>query len=171
MPQIDPAAPSKTWRLSAQGWGAATRLAHKLADLGPGRVVASPEPKAEDTGRVIAEAINWPFAVDAGLAEHARETVGFLPKDELEAKIARLFAEPDTLALGEETANQALARFSAAIERHRGDDTLLAAAHGTVITLWTCARFPQDAMAFWRALAAPCALVFEGEAAPRIVTS
>src|SRR5262249_23572282 len=161
MPQIDPAAPSKEWRLSAEGWGTASRLAHKLAAFGPGRVVASPEPKATDTGRVIAEAIDWPFAIEPGLAEHSRDTRGVPPQDEVEAKIERLFGEPSALVYGEETADAAHARFAAAIERHRGADTLMAVCHGTVITLWVSRRFGLEPMAFWRRLGLPCAVVID----------
>ncbi|HWA60321.1 MAG TPA: histidine phosphatase family protein [Caulobacteraceae bacterium] len=171
MPQIDPAVPAKDWRLSDQGWGAATTLAHKLKGFGPGRVVASPEPKATDTGHVIAEAIGWPFEVEPAFAEHSRATVKFGTQAEVEASIRRLFEEPDRLVYGEETADQAHARFAEAIERHlaASSGTLLAACHGTVITLWVSRRYGLDPMPFWKSLALPSAVVIEDGAPPRLI--
>ena len=117
MPLIDETKPPREWPISPEGRVASERLADKLAGLGVASVAASSEPKANDTGAVIAARLGVPMLTDAGLAEHHREAAPFLPRAEFEAAIARLFLEPDQLIYGEETADQAHARFAAALER------------------------------------------------------
>jgi 2,3-bisphosphoglycerate-dependent phosphoglycerate mutase len=162
MPAIDEARPSKDWPISPEGRIAAGRMAEKLAPFVPAFVIASPEPKAADTGRVVAQRLGAPIAFDADLAEHHRETVGWLPRAQVEAAIEGLLRQPDRLIYGEETGDEAHARFAGAVERHslaHPDQALIVATHGTVISLWLSRRLGVDPMPLWRSLSLPSAVV------------
>lgn len=166
MPAIDEGRPSKDWLLSEEGRAAAARLAEKLRVFAPAHVAASTEPKAADTGRVIAETLGVPISFDAGLVETYRETVGWLPRAEVEAGIEGLFRRPSELVYGEETGDQAYDRFAAALERHAAaqeQGALVVASHGTVISLWVGRRLRLDPMPLWRSLTLPCAVVMTDE--------
>lgn len=175
MPAIDEDRPSKLWPLSEEGRAAAARLAEKLRGLGPARVAASTEPKAADTGRIIAGTLQAPIVFDDDLVETHRETVGWLPRIEVEAAIEGLFRRPTELVYGEETGDAAHARFAAAVERARAAAPIgatIIAAHGTVISLWVSRRLGVDPMSFWRSLPLPGAVVVAAdEASFEIVTA
>ncbi len=162
MPAIDEAAPSKDWPISPEGRVAAARLAEKLAPYVPAYVIASTEPKAADTGRIVAERLGAPIAFDGDLVETHRETVGWLPRARVEAGVEGLFRAPDKLTYGEETGDHAFGRFAGALDRHGSahpDETLIVASHGTVISLWLSRRLDDDPMPLWRGLALPSAVV------------
>ncbi len=166
MPAIDEDRPSKLWPLSEEGRAAAGRLAEKLRPLAPARIAASTEPKAADTGRIIAETLGVPIAFDEDLVETFRETVGWLPRAEVEARIEGLFRRPAERVYGEETGDAAHARFAAAIERAVAGETsttVAVAAHGTVIALWVSRRLGIDPMTLWRSLPLPSAVVVDGD--------
>ncbi len=86
----------------------------------PLRCIASDEPKAQQTAQPLADRLGITVEIMPGLHEHERRTVDYLDDEAFQATMARFFAEPDTLVFGEETANQALARFTAAVEGYAG---------------------------------------------------
>ena len=156
----DPATPSSEWRLSEHGRSLATRLAPKLLPFTPTRVITSEEPKAAETGQLIAVALGLPWHTAPGLHEHERPYVPyFATVEEFESAVARFFARPDELVFGSETANQALARMETAVAAQRAAypaDTLILVTHGTVLTLLLCRHNPQlDPFTFWRSLTLP----------------
>ena len=159
MPTIDPAAPSRFWRLSDEGRAASVRMGQRLARLAPAAIVSSDEPKAVETASIISQALGLAPAVDADLGETKRETVPFQDRETFEAGIARFFDEPSSLVFGEETGNEAFARFSAAIDRRARWAPLVVVAHGTVISLYVSRRGGGEAMELWRSLGLPHALV------------
>lgn len=178
-PQIDPALPARRWPLSDRGRAQAAALAEEMRSLAPGRVVASREPKAAETGRVLARAWACPFALADGLQEHDREGVAYLPEATFRAEVARFFAEPQRRVLGRESAREAADRFAAAVDavlaaggaapgavdasldggrRSAGadaEDVAVIVAHGTVISLFLADRCGVDGFATWSALALP----------------
>jgi broad specificity phosphatase PhoE len=165
MPEVTPGAPPSTWPLSDEGRVAAAALAGKLAPRNPVAIVASREVKAFDTARAMGEVLGLIPAQDEGLGEHLNETGDFLPRAEIEARIERLFAEPDKLVHGEETGDQARERFAAAIARQRQahpTGTLVLVAHGRVIALWASRELGIEAMPLWRSLGLASALVIDG---------
>jgi broad specificity phosphatase PhoE len=92
------------------------------------------------------------------LHEHERDTVVFLRRAEFEAAVAGFFARPDELALGRETAAQALDRFSRAVDgvlAAHPQGTVAIVTHGTVLSLFVAARTGVDPFPFWRDLALP----------------
>ena len=78
----------------------------------PTAIIASDELKAQQTAQPLADRLGLAVEVIADLHEHERRTVDYLDDATFQATMARFFAEPDALVFGEETASQALARFS-----------------------------------------------------------
>ena len=171
MPEIDERRPSFEWRLSDEGRAAAAVLAGKLDHLGLAHIVASTEPKAEETALIMGRVLGLDCDLDPGLVEHRREKVGFLPRDAFEDRVRDFFERPGERVFGEESADEAHDRFAAALERQRrAAGALLAVCHGTVITLWVTRRHRLEPMAFWRRLTLPSAVVIDAGADPRLVT-
>ena len=158
-----PDVPAREWALSPSGQADATRLAELLATYAPSTIIASDELKAQQTARPLADRLGLPLTVMAGLHGHERRSVGYLGNVAFQATMARFFAEPDTLVFGEETAYQALTRFSQAIgdalALHPGGDIALFT-HGTVLSLFVAAHSDTDPMTFWRTLHLPAWMVF-----------
>lgn len=164
-PLKQPDVPARDWPLSPAGQADAARLADLLAPYAPAAIFASDELKARQTAQPLADHLDLPVTVAPGLHEHERRSVGYLDDATFQATMARLFAEPDTLVFGEETANQALARFSQAV----GDALALYAnasgdlaifTHGTVLSLFVAAHSDHDPMTFWYHLNLPAWVVF-----------
>lgn len=92
------------------------------------------------------------------LHENDRTGLGWLGSEELEATIARFFAAPDQRTMGHETADEAYARFAAAVEdvclRHPVGNIAIVA-HGTVITLFVSRRTGLEPFPFWMRLGLP----------------
>ncbi|TAK13978.1 MAG: histidine phosphatase family protein [Anaerolineae bacterium] len=158
-PEPDATAPASEWRLSHEGRRATVALAAGLQDAGITRLVASFEPKAVETARLLAAELGIPSAIAAGLHEHDRSNVGFLPAQErLEELIKELFDKPEERVFGKETANEARFRFQAAVERlleANPGETLGVVSHGTVISLLVSAANGFDGYAYWKSMGMP----------------
>jgi broad specificity phosphatase PhoE len=157
-PVVERDLPPDRWRLSDAGRQSCAALAERVAPYRPGALVASEEPKAAETAALLAAHLGMPWRSAPGLHEHRRGRGAWLDRGAWEAQIARLFAEPDTLVFGQETAAQARTRFAAAVDRELaacGGETLALVAHGTVITLLLAQRAGVDPLPFWRGLALP----------------
>jgi broad specificity phosphatase PhoE len=157
----EPEVSSHTWVLSPDGREQAWQLARELSKQSPVTgIYASSETKALETGRILAEELGISCQTFDGLHEHERHTAPFFPTQaEFQAAIARLFACPDELVFGEETAAQASARFDAAIhqigQRHPSGDIAIVT-HGTVLSLFIARHNPAiDVFEFWRQLTMP----------------
>jgi broad specificity phosphatase PhoE len=162
MPQLEPDVPSREWRLSDAGREGATILAGRLAPYAPGVIVASTEPKATETAQIAAAQLGTTMTTRDGLQENDRTGLGWLSTAELEARIARFFAEPGTLVMGHETADQAHARFAAAVDAicaMHPDETVVIVAHGTVITLYVSRATGIEPFPFWKRLGLPSFVV------------
>jgi broad specificity phosphatase PhoE len=161
-PEIDPDQPASAWRLSEEGGRECAPLADEVATYGPTRMLASAEPKATETATAIAARLGLPVLTDPDLGEHDRLGVPYLGPDAWDRALARLFAEPDQLVLGRETADAARDRFARAVERAvrlHPSDNLAVVTHGTVLALFVAQHNGLDAMAFWRRLALPALVV------------
>lgn len=160
MPIIDPSRPASTWKLSDEGRSASEAMARELARFDIRAIVASEEPKAAETGAVIAGTLNIPLSTAPGLHEHERERVDWLGMEAWHAQIRRLFNYPDEMVFGLETANQALRRFRSAVQRvqasslHR-EGALGIASHGTVMSLYLADLRNEDPYSIWKDLALP----------------
>lgn len=162
-PAREYAVPAREWPLSPAGRADAERLAHALVPYAPAVIVASDEPKAQETAQPLADRLGLTVHVSAGLREHERRSVGYLGAEAFQAAVARFFAEPDALVFGEETAQQALARFSAAVDEALArfpDGSVALFAHGTVLSLFVAAHSDVGPMTFWRDLGLPAWVIF-----------
>lgn len=161
-PQIDPLVPAREWHLSEEGRLCCQPLADKLAGYEPGMIVASTEPKAIETARIVAARLDKPFEVAKGLHEHDRSNVAFYAPQVFDAAVATFFRQPGALVFGRETALQAQERFSGAVEgileRYAGENVVIVA-HGTVITLFVAAHAAIEPFAFWKRLGLPSFVV------------
>ncbi len=167
LPELQPDRPASGWRLSEEGRRRCAPLVEALTVYKPEVIVASAEPKATETARLVAERMALPYRVVDGLHEHDRSNVGWLGTAQLEASVARFFAEPQALVLGLETAEQAQRRFVGAVGgvlESNPDRNVVIVAHGTVITLFVAqmaaAATPGfSAFAFWKELGLPSFVV------------
>lgn len=162
MPHLEPGVPSCDWRLGAAGRAGAARLAEHLTAYAPGVIVASVEPKATETARIVADRLGMGMETVPGLHENDRTGLGWLGKEELAARIARFFAAPAVPVMGHETADAAHARFAAAVAgvcAMHPDKTVVIVAHGTVITLLVSRAAGVEPYPFWRRLGLPSFVV------------
>ncbi len=162
MPEVNADTPASDWSLSETGRHRAVLLAERLTGLNPDVIWSSREPKAVETAEIVADSLGVPVQVADGLEEHHRTGGSFLPtQGEFEAAIARFFCEPDRLMFGTETANEALDRFSSAIDLVidcvRTDTVVIT--HGTVMTLYVARLAGVQHMSFWRRLGLPSFVV------------
>ena len=115
MPEIDPQLPAPRWPLSPAGREASVVLAKRLARYRPTRVVTSVEPKAAETGAIVAGALGLPASTAPGLHEHDQGDVPFMETEDWNAAVAEVFARPNEVVQGRESANDAGDRFSSAV--------------------------------------------------------
>ncbi len=164
MPQVDVETPAHEWRLGPVGVAGAGTIATTLGKrYAPSRIVASQEPKATQTGAIIAERLHLPLVMAEGLHEHDRRAIRFLAADVFAARMRDLFAHPDTAVFGSESAQAAIARFTAAVDRITDEDSgdVVIVSHGTVIALFVGARADVDAAQLWATLGLPSYVALE----------
>lgn len=162
-PVIDPAKPSRHWKLSDDGRASASKLAGVLQHAGLTRIFSSDEPKAIETAQVIAKALSIPHATAPDLHEHERDNVPHMRSGEFISAMEHFFRNPDQLVLGRESANQARDRITRAIghivEAHQTDPIAIVS-HGTVLSLWLAGFTDRKPFDLWRAMGLPsCAIV------------
>jgi broad specificity phosphatase PhoE len=167
LPEMVTGVPASRWRLSAEGRHRCETLAERLAAYDLTTVVSSEEPKATETGQIVAEVLGLSFETAPGLHEHERGVVESLgSREEFQAQVAAFFKHPHELVLGYETADEAHARFAAAVaavlERHltgnpssSSGQSLAIVSHGTVITLFIARANRLDPVPFWKSLGLP----------------
>ncbi|HEX7041262.1 MAG TPA: histidine phosphatase family protein [Trueperaceae bacterium] len=168
-PVLRAGVPARDWLLDPGAVPACHALAAEVDRLLEGtgrrvtRLLSSTEPKAVATAAALAEAwgLRGPGA-HPGLDEHRRGVLPIVGDVEWRETIGRLFARPDELVLGEETASQARARFAAAMVEvaAQGDGAGLTAVvtHATVMTLLLAEPNHLAPLALWGSLLMPDAL-------------
>lgn len=158
-PETDSTAPASEWRLSHGGRAAARALAEELRPLGLTRLISSFEPKAVETAQILGRELLIPTVIAAGLHEHDRSNMGFVPaRERFEALLGELFAQPTERVFGLESADEAYARFETAVTRlleENPGETLGIVSHGTVISLLLSRANDLDGFAFWQGLSMP----------------
>ena len=162
-PEIEPDRPASAWKLSEVGRRRSGLLAAGLRDFSPAAVWSSEEPKAVETAEIVAAALGVPARTADGLEEHHRDGVPYFDTEaEFEAAVEQLFEKPGELVLGAETAEQALARFSAAIDRVvDADQDNIVVTHGTVMTLYVASVAGVEPKRLWRRLDTPSFVVLD----------
>jgi broad specificity phosphatase PhoE len=161
-PDIKPARPANCWSLSETGRGRCKPLADKLAGYQLDVIVTSVEPKAIETGQIVAGLLGKPCETAQGLHEHERRDAGFGSKEQFESSVAEFFARPGELVFGGESADQAHKRFSQAItnviERYPHQNVAVVS-HGTVMTLFVARAAGLEPFPFWKRLGLPAFVV------------
>lgn len=158
------ARPAAEWELSEEGRARCIPLAEQLRPFAPQAVITSEEPKARQTGEIVARILNLPVQAAPGLHEHERQTVPWYDDYDLHTqRLLRMFDEPDQVVFGEESAAAAYARFGAAVDdllaQYPGQ-TLAIATHGTVMTLFAQHRAGVEPKPLWHSLKLPAFIVF-----------
>lgn len=153
------------WPLTDAGRESCKPLAIQVAAWQPESVFTSAEAKAIETGDIIAGHLQIPVHRRPGLNEHKRPAFDQpLPQAEFFQQVERLFDHPDELVFGEETANEALDRYAAAIEAVMAETSgnVIVVSHGTVMALFMGRLQPGlDVRAFWRNLVMPDLVVVD----------
>ncbi len=158
-PRVDPALPPPTWSLSDQGRAVCVPLAAALRAFAPAFAVASTEPKAVETARLVSAALGVPLETAEGLHEQERGTLPFFADPAAFAAWAKdMFARPSERVLAGESADEAHSRFATALaevleRRPRGNAVVVT--HGTVISLLVARALGSDPFALWSGLALP----------------
>lgn len=158
VPEIESDHPANTWKLSETGRLRAQLLAEQLKELQPEVIVSSEEPKAKKTAQIIADVLQLKVESIHELHEHDRSNVPFLSVERLQALVSEFFQKPDELVFGNETANQAHARFYRAVHSVLNtykDKTVVIVTHGTVISLFLSRLMGVDGMSLWNELGLP----------------
>jgi len=163
-PRIEPEVISHRWVLSDEGRDRCAWLAEALGAQGVTALYASLEPKALETAALAGVRLGLDVRPRPNLHENDRTGLGFAPIEELEARMRIFFEQPDEFAMGNETANTALARFETAVRAilaETADQTAAVIAHGTVITLLTARYNKLAAFDFWKGLTLPALVVLD----------
>lgn len=163
--RVEPARPPEEWSLSPVGEDGAAVIAPKLARHKPGRLIASPEPKAKQTAEVLGRFLDLDVAIADGLREHDRTGVPFFDtQEEFEHRVMRVFEHPTERVLGRESAEDACRRFSAAVEEaldSYSEACVVFVTHGTVMSLFLGSLSDLDPLDSWRRLGMPAYAVLE----------
>jgi broad specificity phosphatase PhoE len=159
-----PEVSSHNWLLTIEGQQRCKALAEKLAPYRLTDIFTSTEGKAAQTGKLAAKYLGIRCQTAPDLHEHKRDNVGYFPTVEaFENAVVDLFRQPDKLVFGQETANQALARFTGGLVRlieRRPAGNLAVVSHGTVISLFVAAHADIDVAEFWMRLGMPALVTF-----------
>lgn len=175
-PVVDPRAPPNRWELSERGELQGSTLAERLRRYDTSEViVASEEPKAVQTAFAVARRLGRRVETFPGLHEHDRTGAPFGTRAEFERAAETFFENPGELVWGNETAEEALARFTLAMDGVLGrypTGDLIVVSHGTVITLFLSRVLDVDSYGFWRQLGLPsfCVLESPGNTLREVVT-
>ena len=157
----NPHQPSREWALTDEGIQRCEPLAAHIAPYQPRRIFSSDQPKAQHTAQLISQYLgHLPIHTDPRLGEHSRKTnAPYGNLDDFHNRIRRMFAQPDDLIFGDETANEASKRFSEGVEAVVSgalpDENVVIVAHGTVNTLFTAKHNDIDLYEFWAQLKLP----------------
>ena len=153
------------WQLTEEGHQRCLLLAERLLPFALHAVISSPEPKALQTARPVANRYHIPLTTLDGLREHDRRNVQYVGDDaDFKATIRRLFEQPDQLIYGNETADQAHQRVASAIHQavdQQPDRNLALVSHATVLTLFISRVAALDPFTFWSQLGMPAYIVFD----------
>lgn len=154
-PRIQPGVPAHDWGLAEAGREHARRSAEGLRDAQLSVVVSSEEPKARETAEVLAGELGVRTRTMLGLHEHLRYSAPHFPSnDAFRARVLALLAMPRERVFGDETADEAHARFrtavSATMRMHAGNVAIVS--HGTVMALMVARAQGRDPAALWSRL-------------------
>src|ERR1051325_10745026 len=94
-PEVLPAAPSRDWTLSDAGRESCKFLSARLEPLKPDLFITSDEPKAIESGALVADILKKPVRAAEDLHEHDRSNVPLMDTREFLAQMAIFFKKRD----------------------------------------------------------------------------
>lgn len=156
--KLDQSLPPDQWDLTEEGRLGCVTLADQLGPHNPGVILTSVEPKARETGEIVAQRLGLSCRTADGIHEHKREAGRITSQVVFHSRVGALFKKPRELIFGLETAHQALTRFSEAIKSIMGlysDQNIAIVTHGTVMSLYYGEVTGKDPYQFWRQLGLP----------------
>mgnify|MGYP001606565988 CR=1 FL=1 len=162
VPEMQIHTESRFWHLSEEGRNRCAPLAEKLRRFNLARIVSSNEPKAVETAELLASELSRTHIVRPDLQENDRTGLGFVGVEAYQDTFRRFFAEPDRVIVGTETAEEARARFTTAVEavlEEFPEETLAIVTHGTVISLLVSEPTAEERFRLWRRLGLPSYVV------------
>ena len=162
-PQVEEDVPSHEWELSPEGRENCRALARLVAGHEPRVIVTSDEPKAIETGSILAEALGIKTRTGDNLHEHDRTNVPMMQSREFISTMAQFFKERRRLVLGKETAEAALGRFERAVANvleEEAEGNVAIVTHGTVLALFAEAHGDDDGFLLWRKMGLPSIAIF-----------
>lgn len=162
-PVVDERMPSHEWRLSEEGRYACQPLAEALREFDPALIVTSTEPKAAETGELVAGALGKPLEQAEDLHEHDRSNVPMMPSRDFISSMALFFRDRGRLVLGRETAQQVADRFSRAVAsvlESQATGNVIVVTHGTSLALFAADHGAGDAFQLFRRLGLPSFVSF-----------
>jgi broad specificity phosphatase PhoE len=163
-PLVDPAKSSDLWKLSEVGREQAGKLAQQLRAMEIAVLVSSEEPKAKETAEIVGSALAVNVKTARDLREHDRRNVPHMRSRDFISMVELFFRKPGERVLGSESANEALARFTTAVDEvlaSHGEGNVGIVAHGTVIALYLAAHSQRNGFELWRAMGLPSYAVIE----------
>lgn len=162
-PIIDPLEDAENWALDQSAIGDATALGTRLLSFEPDGVIASPEPKALETGHIIGRELKISCEVDDGIREQGGGAVPWIETPEaFRDGVADHFARPKDVVLGDESSRTAADRFAVAVERARtGRQCPVIVTHGRVMCGYLAKLLNVDPMTIWPTLLLPDALMLD----------
>ena len=157
--RIDPTRSSHEWELTELGRQRCDVLAHQLPADRITALVSSPEQKTRATAAPVADHLGLEVEALDGLREMERSDEPVTTAEEFERSIQGVFDCPDVVVYGSESAEDALARFTEAIDRalarHQTGD-IVVFTHGTVLSLFIAAHNSDvDGFEIWGRLGMP----------------
>lgn len=163
LPVLDGTRPAREWVLGEDGLAQAVALAAGLRRFLPFGLVSSTEPKAVATAQIVAAELGVPMQARPGLEELDRRVLPVMSREAHAVLNARIFAEPALPVLGNESADEATARFATAVagEVGTGAGDVVIIAHGTVISLLVALYNKVDPYSLWRQLDCASYVVLE----------
>lgn len=155
-PEIVRGAPPSSWVLSSRGAMQCGELSSRLTRYDPAAIVSSREPKARQTAEFVGRRLGIQTRQCPDLHENDRSGLPFFEnRDEFEHQLREFFAIPGERVIGEESADEAHARFLAAIRNataHGDDRTTIVVSHGAVISLLVARANEMDPYLLWLSL-------------------
>ncbi len=157
LPEIRPDVPSKRWLLGEQGRAQSLLLAERLRPHHLEIVITSEEPKAAETGKIVADVLGLLRRTAPGLHELDRAGEPYFdhPND-YGAAVKAFFESPTQKVFGHECADESQRRFVKAVKEALAsypEENVVLTAHGIVNTLFVAAHNDVEPFTFWQAWA------------------
>ncbi|MCA0456089.1 MAG: histidine phosphatase family protein [Chloroflexi bacterium] len=158
--QPQPGTSAHNWQLANAGHDQCRLLADRLRPYNIRHIITSDEPKAVQTGTLLASYLgDLPLSQAADLRETHRKTAPFFADETaFREAIATAMHQPQKLLYGEETFEAARLRFSAAVDRLTSahpDETIALVSHGTILSLFLAHRMNVPPYSIWSLLDMP----------------